>query len=454
MRHSALASLAASSLLWLGTAQAATRPHYGGTLRVAMRTAPTSLDPADTAQSGSLESSNLSSLLFDTLVTLDDRGRPQPALAISWQPEPGGQRWQFKLRRGVTFQDGTPVTADQVAASLRVANPNWKVLPAGDKIIIERDSPAADLPVELAQPRNGIAKRGGPTILGTGPFAVSQWQASKKLILAANNDYWAGRPFVDSIEITMGQGFREQAISLDLEKADLIEVAPEQAHRSVGEGRHIENSAPTELMALAFSRDGQSADEGRLREALALSIDRAALSKVLLQGGGEPASGLLPNWMTGYDFLFPTNADLAGVRQGRGEVRQAPAWNLAYDTNDPLARLVAERIVLNARDVGLTVQMTNSGIPDARLVRIPIVSLDARLALMAMAESLRLPQPAPAENSSKDLYAAESMLLNSHQVIPLLHLRSSYGMNASVNDWSTAPNGSWHLSDVWLSTDK
>ena len=98
-------------------------------------------------------------------------------------------------------------------------------------------------------------------------------------------------------------------------KTDLIEVAPEQAHRAVGEGRHIENSAPGELMALVFARVRQSADERRLREALALSLDRTALSNVLLQGGGEPAGGLLPNWMTGYAFLFPTTADLAGARK-------------------------------------------------------------------------------------------------------------------------------------------
>jgi len=214
MRRFALALLAASSLFWLGASSAAShaaiRAHYGGTLRVTMRATPASLDPMDLNQSGALSGSNLSSLIFDTLVGLDNRGRPRPALAISWQAEPGGQRWQFKLRPGVMFQDGTKLTADQVAASLRLANPGWKILPAGETIVIELDSPAPDLPAELAKVRNGIAKRGGATILGTGPFAVKQWDAGKRLTLAANNDCWAGRPFLDSIEIEMGQGFREQ----------------------------------------------------------------------------------------------------------------------------------------------------------------------------------------------------------------------------------------------------
>jgi ABC-type oligopeptide transport system substrate-binding subunit len=207
-------------------------------------------------------------------------------------------------------------------------------------------------------------------------------------------------------------------------------------------------------MALAFAHDHQTADESRLRQALALSIDRAALSTVLLQGGGEPAGGLLPNWMTGYEFLFRTDADLPGARQARGEVRQASVWTLAYDATDPLARVVAERIVLNARDAGITLQLASGKTFDLQLVRIPIVSLDARIALTAVADSLHLPPPKTAGTSSEDLYAAESVLLDSRQVIPLLHLRASYGMTAHVRNWSTAPNGSWHLSEIWLSPDK
>ena len=141
MKHSALALLVVSSLLAASAAHAATRPRYGGTLRVTTAAAPSSLDPVELAASGSLSGSNLSSLIFDTLVTLDARGRTQPGLAISWQPEPGNQRWLFRLRRGVNFQDGTPLTADQVAASLRFANPTWKISATGDAVVIERDSP-------------------------------------------------------------------------------------------------------------------------------------------------------------------------------------------------------------------------------------------------------------------------------------------------------------------------
>src|SRR6185437_9499489 len=119
-------------------------------------------------QSGALDERNLASLMFDTLVVLDEHGRPQPGLALTWQAEPGGQRWQFQLRPGLRFHDGTAVTAEQVAASLRAANPNWKVQPEGDAISIQCDA-QSHLPAELALSRNSIVKRGGAKVLGTGP---------------------------------------------------------------------------------------------------------------------------------------------------------------------------------------------------------------------------------------------------------------------------------------------
>jgi len=443
----------ATSLLLAGIAVGATRPHYGGALRVAVRATPISLDPTDSGQPDSFARRNLSRLIFDTLVRLDDRGRPQPALANSWQPEPGNQRWQFYIRHGVTFQDGAPVTSDAVAASLRIANPNWKVFPTGEAVVIECDSPAPDLPAELALPRNGIAKRDGK-LTGSGPFAITRWDPGKKLTLAARDDYWGGRALVDSVEIEMGKNFREQMISLDLGKADLIEVAPEQAQRAAMEGRRVESSAPTELMALVFSRDRQSPEDGRLREALALSVDRGSMNTVLLQGGGEHAGGLLPNWMTGYAFLFPTDADLPRAHQARSEVRQAPAWTLGYDASDPVARNIAERIALNARDAGLALTLTTTTAADVRLVRIPLTSLDAHIALTTVAAALGLPHPKFNGNSVHDLYAAETALLQSQRVIPLLHLRAASAMSGAVRNWTGDRDGSWRLQDVWLGTEK
>jgi peptide/nickel transport system substrate-binding protein len=442
--------LAASSLLCTLSASGAVRPHYGGTLHVEMRAAPMSLDPAESNQPDWFGSRNLFSLLFDTLVSLDEQGKPEPALASSWRVEPGNQRWQFFLRHGVTFPDGTPATPDAVATSLRRTNPTWKVFSEGEAVIIERDSPTPDLPIELTLLRNSIVKREGGKVSGTGPFAVSQWDPGKKLVLAARDDYWDGRPFLDTIEITMGTTFREQMISFDLGKAQVIEVAPEQAHRAAVDGRRVDSSAPVELIALVFTRDPQSPEDGRQRQALALSIDRDLLDTVVLQGGGEPAGGLLPNWITGYGFLFPASINLELARQVRSEIPHTTAWTLGYDATDPTARVIAERIVLNARDAGLGIQIESASGVDLRIVRIPLISMDAQIALSELAARLGFPQPKFASNSIDDLYSAESKLLQSQRVIPLLHVRAEYGVAGTVKNWRTARDGSWHLPSVWL----
>ncbi len=131
MRPSGLFLLAAISVALAVAAPASTRPHYGGTLRLSVHEAPVSLDPSDSAQPGMFASPTLSRLIFDTLVTLDGRGQAQPALATAWRAEPGNQRWQFSIRRGATFHDGTALSSDTVAASLRAANPKWKVFATG-----------------------------------------------------------------------------------------------------------------------------------------------------------------------------------------------------------------------------------------------------------------------------------------------------------------------------------
>ncbi len=454
MKRSGLLLLVAASVCLAVSAGASTRPHYGGTLRLAMRDAPNSLDPADSSLPDSFSTRTVLRLVFDTLVVLDGRGQPQPALSSSWQAEPGNQRWQFSIRRGVTFQDGTAVSPDAVAASLRSANPNWKVFPSGEAVVIECEAPTANLPAILALTRNGIAKRAGGRLTGSGPFAVSGWELGKKLTLTARDDYWGGRTFLDSIEIEMGKSFREQMILLDLEKADVVEVAPDQARHAAADGRRIENSAPAELMALVFTRDRQSAEDGKLRQALGFCIDRESMNSVLLQGGGEPSGALLPGWMSGYAFLFPTGVDMQRAQLTRGEVPQAPAWSLGYDVSDPLARVIAGRIALSANDAGLRLQPTNSGTVDVRLVRVPLASLDARVALTSFAARLGLPQPRYNDDSPDSLYLAENALLQSLRVIPLLYLRSPVALRTAVRAWTEDRDGEWNLQNVWLGTEK
>lgn len=450
MRRFNLLLLAASSVIWSVAAGAATRPHYGGTLRVAMHETPQGLDPLSLAQVGA---PNISRLLFDTLVVLDDHGQPQPALATSWQAEPGNQRWRFTVRSGVSFNDGASLEATAVAASLRSANPDWKVLPVGGMVIVQTGEPHPNLPAELALPRNGIV-HGNPQVSGTGPFAVAQYVAGKHLSLVANDQYWGGRPFLDTMEIDLGQNDRDQMTSLDLGRIDVAEVSPENIRRARAEGHTVESSSPSELMALVFGNPPRNEEETHLRNALAWSIDTSAINSVVLQGGGDSTGALLPNWLSGYGFLFAPEQSLERARGERALARQSTPLVLAYDPQDPTARTVAERILLNARDAGISVQLTSSAHGDVALTRVSLPSLNLQTALTGLALALQLPAPDFGNSSANDLYATEKALLQSHRVIPLIDLRAGVALQPSIRNFKMSADGAWQMNSVWLGTDK
>jgi peptide/nickel transport system substrate-binding protein len=453
-RWLAVSSGLAALTLVVPATQAETRPQYGGTAYVTMLAAPKSLDPADSAQPDSFARRSLTLLMFEPLVTIDSSGHPHAALATSWQALPGNQRWQFQLRRGVKFHDGMPLSAEIAAASLRAANPTWNVYADGDSVVIELSSPDPALLAELALPRNAIAKRNSDSRpSGTGPFHIVDWTPGKKLTLAAEESYWGGRPFLDSIEIEMSKSYRDQMMALELGKADLAEVAPEQAHRVSLETNQQASSAPLELLALLFTRDAASPDDKLLREALALSVERGSIRSVLLQGAGQPAAGILPNWMSGYGFVFPTDADLPRARHAREQVRAIPKWTIGYDGSDPVARLLAERIALNGQDAGLSLQATSAATADLQLVRIPLPA-DPWIALADVAGRAGLAAPNNKNGAVEDLYVAEQAALAAQRIIPLFHLPASYAAAPALKNWTLRPDGSWNLADAWLGSSK
>lgn len=445
--------LAISSLLLAISAPAEVRPHYGGTLHVAMRATPVSLDPVELGSSDSFGTRSLVPLIFDTLVTMDESGRAQPALAESWQSSHANQRWDLRLRNGVRFTDGTILNADIAAQSLRASNPSWNVSVDGNTLTIQQSVPDPELPAELALARNAIEKR-DTGVLGTGPFQVAEWKPGKTVTLLANEGCWRGRPFFDAIEIEMGKGFREQLTAFELRKADLVEVAPEQTNQFVHDGRRVTSAASIELIAVVFSKDASTPEERQLRQALGLSIERGSIRSVLLQGAGEPSGSLLPTSISGYGFVFPTASDIQKARQLRNEVRSVPSWTLGYEGNDSLSRWLAERIALNAKDAGLSLRPTGAGDADARVMRIPVASADPWVALSEAAARLGLTGPKTKGGPVDELYAIEQSALASERVIPLFHLPVCYATAPELKHWTVRADGSWNLNAAWLETRK
>jgi peptide/nickel transport system substrate-binding protein len=445
MKRSGWQWLAASSLL-IGAIAAGgeTRPRYGGTLRIEMSAAPASLDPAEGNVPDSFGRRNITALIFDTLVKFDDAARPEPVLADSWQA--AGQELRLHLRRDVKFHDGSAMTPESVAASLRLENPAWKVTAEPESVSIQNDLAEDGLLAELALPRNAIVKRDSGKLNGTGPFRIVDWKAGERLSLAADENCWRGRPFLDAIEIEMGKSYRDQMTALQLGRSDLVEIAAGQVRHT--DQRSMASSKPIELIALWFAKGPSSPEENALRSALSLSVDRTAIRDVLLQGTGETAGSILPNWMSGYGFVFSAKADLVRARQLRGQISPAPSWKIGYSPDDPLDRLLAERIALNARDAGLFLQTTSTPSADLRIAHLPLES-GPWSSLGQIADQIGAPL-AKEHGSLAELYAAERTVLATGRIIPLLHLPVSYAAFAGLQNWAVRPDATLNLENAWM----
>ena len=280
----------------------------------------------------------------------------------------------------------------------------------------------------------------------TGPFAIARWEAGKTAVYTAEENAAGGRPFLDSVEVQMGRSLREQAADLDLGRADIVELAWNDARR-LPPGRRIWTSAPVRLVALVF---GRRVDDARVRESLAAAVNRVAIHNVLLQGQGEISGGLLPQWLSGYAFLFASQADMPRAR-ALASAAPTAARNFTLAVDDPELRPVADRIALNARDAGLAVTIVPPFAPaDVHLVQVRIASRDAWRALAGVAAALGLPAPARAE-TPEALYAAERTLLEGFRVVPLFHLPDVYGVGPRVKGGpAITPLGEWHFENLWL----
>jgi peptide/nickel transport system substrate-binding protein len=470
MTRSRFVSLAIGSAIALPIALHAARPHYGGTLRVEMpgviRTFDPVAAPADAGESAAR--TRVLPLVFETLVALDPAGGLRPLLATSWEHDAPSQRWRFRLRDGVTLHDGSPVQAAQVAAALRGRGRAWKVGADGDTLVIDLERPQQDLPWDLVDIRYAIGIRTtAGDLVGTGPFRLEPAGQSRqgRIALRAHEDYWGGRPFLDAVTIAEGRAFGDTVSSLELGQADFVVVRPTDLRRLVQRGLRSAGSRPLETFALVFEPHRANAADDRVRRAVASSIDRAALSTVLLQRQAEPAGALLPSWLSGYAPMFQNAAPRTTASALALEQRQL---TLRIDTGDPLAQAVAERVAVDAREAGITIKVqAPAGLaprPDARLVRVAFDATTPDRALAAVMTTLGARtttlvtnEPAPAAGAPIDtVYRIERALLDRDVIVPIVHLPLLCGLGERVESWNgpaVSPSGAWNLANLWLRSD-
>jgi hypothetical protein len=491
----------AAHLLLAPPAPAATHPTYGGTLRVEVHAASVSLDPREW-QAGSLDYSTnekMAELMFERLVALDNYGRFQSVLATEWSHDASNKHWRFAIRGGVKFSDGGALSAEDVIAALQPLLPAAQQISAsGNAIVIQASVSVPDLLEQLASGRYfvyRVTKAGA--LVGTGPFVPGEapagaGQAAQKnsaasrtealsgvpsrsagshLYFRANEEAWSGRPFVDGIDVTLGVPPLRAMFDLQLGKADLVELSPELVPRAKQAGLHVWTSEPVTLYGLRFDDAQTAASDVRLREAFSLSLDRGTMANVLLQKQAEPAAALLPQWLSGYAFLFNVDTNLERAKELRrtlpaNAAAGAQSLRLRVDPAGDLAKLLGERVAVNARQAAILVQVIAKPAPRAgasspassdpsgvHLFAWHYSSLSPRAELDSMFAAYNLTEPSEVNATGtghEQLYARERRVLEERRVLPLVVQAESVGLGSTLRDWMPARWGEWHLAGVWL----
>ena len=309
-----------------------------------VRTDPNSIDPHYHVYT---PNSAVARHIFDALVQTDARGQLRPGLAARWEPV-GEDVWQFDLRPGVLFHDGSPFTAADVAFSLerapRVPNSpssyaQYTKAVAGVEVVddhtirIHTKGPAPTLPVDLSQVAV-ISKRAaegrtttdfnsGLAAIGTGPYRFVEWVPGNRVVLARNPGYWGGPEPWDRVtrRPIANDGARVAAmLSGDV---DMIEGVPgvDRPRVAATPGLalfecdslriiYIHMDSARDVSPGISDANGQKIDRNplrdpRVRRAISLAINRPVLAERLLSGQAHPAGQYTPAGLPGSSPNLP-----------------------------------------------------------------------------------------------------------------------------------------------------
>ena len=350
-------------------------------LRVGVRGIPPIPDPA-TALDGTMPL--IARQVFDTLVQYRDGSSDiEPGLALRWTPSKDGLTWVFALRDGVRFHDGTPLTAQHVAASLeRQISPDHPLYPnpvavwprvlrgvpgvvkeirALDQktVRISLVLPYAPLLTVLAHPAFSVVnavpgEAGTPRWLGTGPFRIAE-VATGRIVLDANPGYWGGAPRLDRIVFL--EAAEEQA-EADLEGHRLDVWIPSAAPRKL-EGTLSIPGWKVGLLALQTEKEPFS--RKKVRQAIAAGLDPALIA-VAVERVAVPLQSFLPPGVWGRREGSPImTGDPGGARRLLAEAKAPAGLSPTLLVSDESAAIdqarLAEAIQLALTAAGISVQV-------------------------------------------------------------------------------------------------
>ena len=312
------------------------------TLTIGVRGGPDSIDPHFTATGPHAEALKH---VFDTLVWSGDDLQLQPRLAESWKAV-NDVTWEFKLRRGVKFHDGSDFTAADVKFSIEripvVSGPNpttiyvrrvkdTRIIDPHTLLVIT-DGPAPNLPNDFirlfivsSKAAAGLTKESaneafnsGKAAMGTGPYKYVSWQPKGDLVLARNDSFWGPKePWARHVRKEIANDAARVA-QLKAGQLDLITRVPATDVAALKRDSKlnvqtidtvyvfnveldVRDKAPTITAKDGSAMDKNPLQDVRVREAIDLAIDRKALAEVAMEGLGKPSSQMVTPSIFGFN---------------------------------------------------------------------------------------------------------------------------------------------------------
>lgn len=347
------------------------QPALAQELKIGLKTEPSSLDPQYHALTPNLQ---ISFHIHDALTMADKDGKLQPGLATSWKPV-DETTWEFKLRSGVKFSDGSPFTAEDLVYTYQRAGkvPNspspytvYLRQIAGFEIVdpltlrIKTDGPAPSLPLDLsnlpvmpkkmakAEVAEGITSESlnqGQGLIGTGPFKFVEWKRGTQIVLERNDGYWGPKPHWKTVTFRPISNGAARSAAILAGDVDLIEdPSTDDIEKLKKDPKlNVSQAVSNRLIYIHLDHVGEPSvgiegttknplKDKRVRQALSLAIDRDAISARIMEGLAIPAADFLPYPMFGTRQDKPEKYDLNKAKALLAEAGYAEGFTISLGT--------------------------------------------------------------------------------------------------------------------------
>ncbi|MFG1951851.1 ABC transporter substrate-binding protein [Micromonospora sp. NPDC048830] len=367
-----------------GGPAASTKLNKGDTFVIADETQP--LSGIDPVMAQAHDAKRMVAQFYEGLLQLAPDGKTvEPALAEQWK-RTSPTEYEFTLRKGVKFHDGSELTPEDVAFSLkRVVDPKQNspyrslyriadVEVAGDsRVVVKLTAPQTSLPRLLAQPWSGgivnkkwITSKSADELKtqenGTGPYKLDEFKEGSTITTSAFPDYWDGVPEIAKVtyRVMPDESTRVQALQSGAIQMTQVRL-PRNVQQLEKAGFNIGDTYRVGAYWLAMNvKEGPLSDE-RVRRAVNLGVDRKQLVDIGSQGAGVP-SGVVP---PGDPFGTDVGADMPNYQYDPDRAKQlladAGAKNvtltLAIRAESPEKLATAQLVKEQLAKIGVTVQI-------------------------------------------------------------------------------------------------